>query len=129
MPETPTQIEYFNGIRFEAIRRMKQLRDELIEKVKRTPLFENCNPGQLTPEELENMRTQVFANSKFCFQINLSIRSSSFIEIVGNDLEIFPQRNPIPQLHQLDRQFEMITVFTDFYLSNEQISNFRYYIP
>jgi hypothetical protein len=41
MPTDPTLIEYFKCISSEAIKRMKQLRDELISKVKRSPSLSN----------------------------------------------------------------------------------------
>jgi hypothetical protein len=112
LPPQPTQIEYLNGIRAEAIKQIRKLRDQIIEKVKRSSTLSKCNPSQLTPQELEELHTQVFANSGFCFQIDLS-KTNGF-------LFIYPKQ--IQNFQHLKRQFELITIFTDTYLSQDEIT-------
>jgi hypothetical protein len=120
LPAHPTQIEYFEGIRAESIRRIKQLRDEVIAKVKQSTTFAKCNPSHLTPEELEDLRSRVFANSRFCFLIDCSpdyedsreySRENAFNRSITRNKKIS------------GHFFELITVFTDFYLSKNKVDN------
>jgi hypothetical protein len=120
LPAHPTQIEYFNGIRAESIRRIKQLRNEVIEKVRRSTSLAKCNPSQLTPQELEDLRARVFANSRFCFLIDFT-REGSKNDCEGYSTRIISMNNNISAQH-----FELITVFNDFYLSKNQVEKIKY---
>jgi hypothetical protein len=100
----PTLVEYFNCIRREAIKRMKQLRDEIITKVKGSPLLSKCDPNLLRDdEELTELRRQVFRNSRFCFQIDLCKN----IWDDANDFIIIPENNDAgSSAHQ--QQFQQV---------------------
>jgi hypothetical protein len=77
--------------------------------------------------ELEELYCQVFENSTFCFQIDLCKKLYQKA-IVTNDFMIVPGKNNISssaadqhQFQQVNRQFELITVFTDFYLPKQNL--------
>jgi hypothetical protein len=118
LPAHPTQIEYFNGIRAESIRRIKQQRDEIIEKVKKSTSLAKCNPSRLTPQELEDLPARVFANSRFCFLID-------FIPDEYSQYDVSSTRIIFRNKKIAARHFELITVFTDFYLSEYQVENIK----
>jgi hypothetical protein len=107
----PRQSEKWNNFEMKSLRRWDDQHR-----------WQNAIQVNWPPEELKDLLTRIFANSRFCFQIDLSIDPVHFS---SQDLQILPSSTQ-QRFQDVDRQFEMITIFTDFYLTNDQVANFMY---
>jgi hypothetical protein len=97
--------------------------------VSRSKSLTKCNPSQLTPQELEELRARVFANSRFCFLIDFTEEGSKNDYREDYREEFYHHEDSTRIISRNNntwaQHFQLITVFTDFYLSKDQVENIK----